>query len=119
MKAIWIAVIVILLAGLPARAVDVVIDLGEVGTLTISDTTVAGVSIVACMKAVMDRYQPPLVNEQTGQPIPWTNAQYKAILIDYIAQRGKAQLNHAVQAEFNSRLVIPQVRDHVTLTARE
>jgi hypothetical protein len=100
---------------LPARAADVIIDLGEVGVLTIEDRIESGVNLLACMRAVLDRYQPPKIDPETGNVIPWTNAQYKAILLDFLAQRGKAKYADAVQAEFNSRLTTPDVRQFIRL----
>jgi hypothetical protein len=118
MKKHLAALVIVSALAIPARAANVVIDLGDIGVLTVTDTTVAGVGILICMKAALDKYQPPAVDLNTGAVIPWTSAQYKAILIDYIAQRGKRAFLQAAQAELDARVTAPKIAAYVALVPR-
>ena len=108
------------LLALPAFAADVAIDLGENGILTVADTAVDGVNVIASMKSVVDLYRPPVTDPETGEVTPWTNAQYRAFLVEFLLERGKPEFGRLLQAEINRRWSVvnqpPQVNDIMTLT---
>lgn len=108
MKKLLIALCAMLATG--ALAADVTVDLGELGALTIVDRTVAGVQVLDVFRAVLDEYQPIPEGETR------TNAQYKALLVQYLSERGKADLGRRLQAMFERMVTIPDIRDSLTLT---
>ena len=110
----FIGIIIIAIACLFASAsrADIVIDMGDIGTVTIANAA------VDTAKAVLDKYMPPLVNEETGEVIPWTGAEYKANLQSYILRRGWDRFVQACQSQYvqDNPPTIPQASDYMTFT---
>ena len=86
------AVIAIVVAiAFPVLA-DFTINGGELGTATIKTAEYPYVI------ALLDRFDPPAVDEETGEPVPRALADYKPILIKYIRQRGWAPVANAIRS---------------------
>lgn len=115
MKRVLIALCAMLATG--ALAADVTVDLGDMGTLTIADETVAGVDVLDVFRAVLDDYNPPV--DENGDPISRTNAEYKALLVQYLSDRGKKDLGARLQAKFLTMVQVPDIRQSITLTPPE
>lgn len=110
MRTLNIIVAAILMMG-TVQAADIVIDLGNVGIVTVAT------AVVPIAKTVLDRFMPPEEDED-GNPIPWTGAEYKANLHRWIIQRGWISFVRECQKQYQTEnpYTYPQVSDHMTLT---
>ena len=88
--------IVVLLTVAMLTHAQVVIDGGELGTFTIPTR------VIPATKVLLDAFNPPAVDDETGEIIPKTAAQYKADVKQWIRQRGWVNLKAAVLRQLNA-----------------
>ena len=106
MKKLIIILALILTASIAQAAF--VIDLGDLGTLTIPDR------VVPATKTVLERAAGgPLLDENEVE-IPRTNVQFKALLLEYLRQHGTYYLKRAVLNQLNAERAPENVDDITT-----
>ena len=91
---------------------DVDIDMGELGSVSLHN------ALIPAAKQVLDRTYPPDIDEETGEIIPKSAAQYKRDMVAWIHMRSWDKFKKAVAAQYfaDNPVVKPDIDQYMVYT---